>query len=217
VFLDDDCAPLPDWLRALSNARPHPEEMLGGATINALPRNPCAEASTVLVDYVCEYFLEASSPMRFFPSNNLAVSTQRFRELGGFDTGFPLPGGEDREFCYRWLQSGGRLRRAPDALVEHTHRLNPSSFWRQHFHYGRGAFLYHARGPLQNAMDVRPERFAFYAGLLCSPWRRARTGHACTVATLLAISQAATVAGFFYEGVRAAANSSSWRGPGVLP
>lgn len=217
VFLDDDCAPLPNWLRAFSNARPHPEEMLGGRTINALPRNCCAEASTVLVDYVCEYFLKASSPMRFFPSNNLVVSKKRFHELGGFDTSFPLAGGEDREFCYRWLQSGGRLRRAPNAVVEHAHRLNPSSFSRQHFHYGRGAFLYHARGRQQKAMGVRPEPFAFYAGLLRSPWRGARTGPAWVVATLLAISQAATVAGFFYESVRARANSRSWRAPAVLP
>ena len=128
VFLDDDCAPLPNWLRAFSGARPNQEEMLGGGTINALPRNRCAEASTVLVDYVCEYFLKASSPMRFLPSNNLVVSTKRFQELGGFDMSFPLAGGEDREFCYRWLQSGGRLRRAPNAVVEHAHRLNPSSF-----------------------------------------------------------------------------------------
>jgi GT2 family glycosyltransferase len=65
--------------------------------------------------------------MRFFPSNNLAVSKKRFHELGGFDTSFLLAGGEDREFCYRWLQSGGRLRRAPNAVVEHAHRLNPAS------------------------------------------------------------------------------------------
>ncbi len=207
VFLDDDCAPLPNWLRAFSGARPNQEEMLGGGTINALPRNRCAEASTVLVDYVCEYFLKASSPMRFFPSNNLVVSTKRFQELGGFDMSFPLAGGEDPEFCYRWLQSGGRLRRAPNAVVEHAHRLNPSSFWRQHFHYGRGAFLYHVRGPRQKAISVRPESFAFYAGLLCSPWRDARTGTAWVVATLLAISQAATMAGFIYESVRTAVDS----------
>ena len=217
VFLDDDCAPLPNWLCAFSNARPHPDEMLGGTTINALPRNRCAEASTVLVDYVCDYFLNISSPMRFFPTNNLVVSAKRFRELGGFDAGFPLAGGEDREFCYRWLQSGGRMRRAPNAVVEHTHPLNPSTFWRKHFHYGRGAFLFHHRGLRQKAMDVRLEPFAFYAGLLCSPWRSARTEPKWAVATLLAISQAATVAGFFYEGARTAANSGSRRAPVVLP
>jgi glycosyltransferase involved in cell wall biosynthesis len=213
VFLDDDCVPLPNWLSAFSDARPDPEEMVGGTTVNALPLNRCAEASTALVDYVCEYFLRVSSPMRFFPSNNLAVSKKRFHQLGGFDEGFPLAGGEDREFCYRWLQSGGRLSRAPNAVVEHTHRLNPSSFWRQHFHYGRGAFLYHSRMPRQRGMDFRPEPFAFYAGLLGSPWRRARTGPAWVVATLLAISQAATVSGFFYEGAHRAANSRLWRAP----
>ena len=41
--------------------------------------------------------------MRFLPSNNLAVSAKRFHEAGGFDAGFPLAGGEDREFCRRWL------------------------------------------------------------------------------------------------------------------
>ncbi|HTR39917.1 MAG TPA: glycosyltransferase [Bryobacteraceae bacterium] len=217
VFLDDDCAPRPNWLCAFSHARPHPEEMLGGATVNALPRNCCAEASTVLVDYVCEYFLNISSPMRFFTSNNLAVSKKGFRDLGGFDARFPLAGGEDREFCYRWLQAGGLLRRVPNAVVEHTHPLNPSTFWRKHFHYGRGAFLYHSRALRQKATDLRPEPFAFYAGLLGSPWRSPRTGHPMALATLLAISQAATVAGFFYEGARSAANSGSRRAPAVLP
>ena len=216
VFLDDDCAPLPGWLRAFSNARPRPEEILGGATVNALPRNRYAGASTVLVDYVCDYFLRRSSPMRFITSNNLAVCTKRFHELGGFDTGFPLAGGEDREFCRRWIQSGGRLRRIPDAIVEHTHELNLSSFWRQHFHYGRGAFLYHSRGPRQKGKDLLPEPFTFYSGLLHSPWRRARTVPPLIVAKLLAISQAATVAGFWYEAARRATKSGSRRAPPML-
>src|SRR5690349_1600870 len=50
VFTDDDCAPFPDWLKALENrvAR-EPDCLVGGATVNGYPNNIYATASQLLI------------------------------------------------------------------------------------------------------------------------------------------------------------------------
>jgi GT2 family glycosyltransferase len=199
VFLDDDCEPDPMWLSAFAAAAPSDEEALGGTTCNELCDNCYSVASQYLLDYVSEYFFTASSPFRFFTSNNLAVAAHRFHRLGGFDTRFPLAAAEDRELCSRWLERGGRLRYVPEAVVRHSHSLRLGSFLRQHFGYGRGAFTYHRLRAQQNSPRLKIQPVKFYADLLRFPWRKENGRTACVSSLLLGVSQAANALGFFYQ------------------
>ena len=143
------------------------------------------------------------------------MPADRFRALGGFDTGFPLAAGEDRELCDRWLRHGHRLLYAPEAVVFHAHALSPRRFWRQHFNYGRGAFHFHqARARAGGSGGrVRVEPPSFYLNLLRYPLARARGRRAAALTALLVVSQIANAAGYFRERAgRAAARRGAGAG-----
>jgi GT2 family glycosyltransferase len=214
AFTDDDCMPPPDWLRRLVEvSRGAPEAAVGGPTVTAFPNNTYAAASQEIVRLVYAYYNGGPAEPRFFASNNLAVPTERFRAVGGFDEHFSTA--EDREFCNRWLERGGQLAYAPDALVVHANRLTLGGFVRQHFGYGRGAHRFHRkRGRV--ASSVRRE-LGFYR-VLPRLMREGRTRP--DLIGLLAVWQLANMAGFAWEslaGLRRhgeAVAAESWRALG---
>ncbi|WP_231933166.1 glycosyltransferase family 2 protein [Geminocystis sp. NIES-3708] len=93
------------------------------------------------MDVVYSYYHQLGKTLRFFASNNFALSRFDFLDLGGFNESFYTS--EDQEFCDRWLQKGFDLKYVPSTLVYHDHYLTLDSFWRQHFNYGRGAFRFY--------------------------------------------------------------------------
>jgi glycosyltransferase involved in cell wall biosynthesis len=199
AFTDDDCLPHPYWLSELATAFVRtPDAVLGGRVLNGLASNLCSEASHQLVSYVVDYFLNKSAP--FFPSNNLALSRATFDAIGGFDVRFPLAAGEDRDLCAKCRRIGARLIPAPDALVEHRHPLDFAGFLRQHFNYGRGAFVCRRLSAARDAGDSRIEPLRFYIDLIRQPFRGAPPSRGrLRIAALLLASQVANAAGFFGE------------------
>jgi GT2 family glycosyltransferase len=203
AFTDDDCRPAPGWLDSLAGAHADtPEALLGGWTENALPENPYARVSQHLVSYLYGYYNERGGGASFFTSNNFAVPAEAFRRLGGFDTAFPLAAGEDREFCDRWREGGLPLRYVPEAVVHHEHAMALRGFWRQHFHYGRGAFHFHQARSSRGDGRIAPEPVRFYADLLRYPFVVSSGPSAVRDAVLMAVTQVANVLGYFYERAR---------------
>lgn len=107
AFTDDDCLPTPPWLQSYANA------IRSGAS-------------------VYEGLTEANGPLRrpfvVAPINlnggklwscNMMVAAQVFRELGGFDEGFPNAADEDTDFRERVLAAGYELHFVRDALIYH--------------------------------------------------------------------------------------------------
>lgn len=208
AFTDDDCMPDPEWLRRLAfRLDSCPDHMLGGRTVNALPDNPFATTSQLLVDYLYEYYSAAPGRQMFFTSNNLALPVASFRSLGGFDATFRRAGGEDREFCARWRQAALPLSYVPDAIVRHAHRMGWRGFWRQHFGYGRAAYQYHRRRA--QAMNERfgIEPWPFYWRLLWASYRRPDIRRKGLIALLLCLTQAANALGYLTALTRHAALS----------
>jgi glycosyltransferase involved in cell wall biosynthesis len=57
AFTDDDCTPAPQWLQALAkHFATSPDYAIGGQTHNALPANPYATASQLLISYLYAYY-----------------------------------------------------------------------------------------------------------------------------------------------------------------
>lgn len=199
VFTDDDCQPHANWLSALATQlEQQPLALVGGHTLNALPHNVFSTASQLLIDYLYDYYNSRRQPS-FFASNNFAMAAEQFRQLGGFDTAFPLAAGEDREFCDRWLQQGLPMAYAPEARVDHSHHLSLRRFWRQHFNYGRGAYCFHQVRARRAAAQVQVEPLEFYWRLLTYPLVRQPQLQGLLLSGLLLVSQVANVAGFFWE------------------
>jgi cellulose synthase/poly-beta-1,6-N-acetylglucosamine synthase-like glycosyltransferase len=199
AFTDDDCRPAPNWLNTLSaRFAAAPGSAVGGRTLNALSDNPYSSASQLLIDYLYSYYDADPGRARFLTSNNLAFPTEPFRSLGGFDVRWNHAGAEDRELCDRWRAAGHRMIYTPEVLVYHAHFLTLRTFWRQHFNYGRGAYLYHwsRAGRGKDRMKVEP--LTFYLRLLDYPFRQPRHTPRLTLLALLLVAQAANLTGFLW-------------------
>ena len=197
VFIDDDCAPAPEYLRAFADELAKaPESGLGGRTIGALEDDIYSMTSQLLVSYLFEYYNTDPEDARFFTSNNLALPKHLFDEIGGFDTRFPIAAAEDRDLCDRWVSRGFVLRFADEALTHHYHHMTLRRFWRQHHNYGRGAAAYHRGRRERNEGPVKLEPLRFYWGLLTYPYREGQA-RAFRMSMLMVVSQVANAWGFF--------------------
>lgn len=203
AFTDDDCSPATGWLSALEQAFvTAPDHMVGGLTLNCVDRNAYSEVSQALVSYLYEYYNDPGD-VRFLTSNNIALPARSFQRLGGFSARFPRAAAEDRDFCERWTQAGMSMTYAAEAIVEHHHVLDLPGFWRQHFNYGRGAHGFHRARASRGSGPLRVEPPRFYLGLVGYPLARERSARAFYCAALMALTQLANAAGFFYEAVSA--------------
>lgn len=122
AFTDDDCAPTPGWLAALTAAdgdvlhgpvAPHPDD----AHVDS------AFARTLSLPVEDDHF----------PAANLAVTRTLLDRVGGFDEA--LTGGEDTDLAWRCLEASGRRTWVDGALVHHAVRAasfpdHLASLWR---------------------------------------------------------------------------------------
>lgn len=204
AFTDDDCRPAPDWLKQLEAAsRSFPSDTaIGGRTINALDSDPYAAASQLLVDYLYENQQQRNQDRRrpsgaFFASNNVLFRREMFLRIGGFSDKFRHAAGEDREICNRWVAHGGTLEYAPEAVVLHYHSMGWKSYVRQHFTYGRGAYHYHRLKAGGTGSPLDEASLEFYQKILLYPF--GKSSRPTLISALLAVSQVANAAGFFFE------------------
>ena len=198
AFTDDDCQPAVDWLEKLAKCYiAAPDCAIGGRTLNKLPDNPFSTASQILIDFLYTYYNADPLQARFFASNNMALPSELFHKIGGFDTTFPRAGGEDREFCTRWLYHNFKMIYASEVLVRHSHSLTCCNFWKQHFNYGRGAFFFQLARARYGYDRSRMEPLSFYLNLMRAPFKLTKSPHAPLLAALLFLTQCANAAGYF--------------------
>jgi GT2 family glycosyltransferase len=197
TFTDDDCTPAPDWLQKLAEHFTEvPVRAIGGRILNALSKNLYSTTSQIIVDVAYAHYNANPNPTRFFASNNLTVPAGPFHAIGGFDATFKTA--EDRDICDRWQHHGFQMTYAPEVLIYHSHDLNLRTFWRQHYHYGRGAYRYHQARAQRGTGRFRPD-LKFYRRLFFIPFIQERGIQVLRVTILLIISQIANALGFFKE------------------
>jgi GT2 family glycosyltransferase len=126
------------------------------------------------------------------------MPADRFRAIGGFNTGFPRAAGEDRDFCDRWCRRGYGMTYASEVLVYHAHPLTLRGFWRQNFNYGLGASIFHAMRANQHHHPTR-EPLSFYLNLLRYPFAQNPSQRSLLLVALFGLSQCAITAGFLWE------------------
>lgn len=207
AFTDDDCLPDPRWVRALlARAEAHPDAMIAGAVVNALPENPYSSATQHISTYVADvYRRRPAGSDAFYTTSNLALPRARFEAIGGFSADFGLAAGEDYDLCHRFQHAGGAIVYAAEAVVEHQHHLGLRSFVRQHMTYGRGLLQFRLQRGRRSRSAPSAEPLGFYLGLLRYPFRVERGARAWGQLGLVALAQAATAAGGLAEARRAVA------------
>jgi GT2 family glycosyltransferase len=199
AFTDDDCMPDSGWLMTLaSEFRKWPSAMIGGCTENRLPQNLFSTASHSLILALYAYYNRDVHAANFFTSNNLAVPTAQFWDIGGFDESFPMAAAEDRELCDRWRDQALPAVYAPGAVVQHAHVMTVAVFFAQHFRYGRGAWHFQQRRAMRSE-ETPLEPLSFYKGLMTHPFAEQLGWRKLPVAALICLSQVANAAGFFWE------------------
>lgn len=202
AFVDDDCSPTPSWLGELAlTCRYRKDCLVGGRTVNVLEDNQFAHASQLLVNYLCGYYNCEPDGTTFLTSNNMAAPRRRFLEIGGMDERFPRAAAEDRDLCDRWRMRGWPVAFAPGAVVRHSHRMTLAGFLRQHFDYGRGAWLYHRLRRLRSGLPLRIEPASFYTNLAMHPFRQVDCRHRAQLCALMLLTQAANTTGFTVEAL----------------
>lgn len=136
AFIDDDCAPTPDWLQRLIAPFADADERLGAVGGRVLPEPPhnwvtrfCA--ATEYSSGVPPVFVNAATANACFRRSVLD-------DLGGFDEGFRHPGGDDPDLSERARAAGYRLEFVPDAIVHHAELETLGDFLGHMFHRGLG-------------------------------------------------------------------------------
>lgn len=126
LFTDDDCVPMPDWLEAMLSPFDDPQ-VVGAKGIYRTTQKRLA-ARFVQIEYEDRYRLMAGQPtIDFIDTYSAAFRRDRFLEMDGYDTSFPVACAEDIELSYRMSARGWKMKFVPSAIVYHTH---PDSFWR---------------------------------------------------------------------------------------
>jgi GT2 family glycosyltransferase len=202
VFTDDDCAPTPEWLKNIAaRLTSSPTCLVGGRTINALTKNIYSETSQALIDVIYARFNHDPANAQFLASNNMAMAAAQFHAVGGFDSSFLFA--EDRNFCDRWMRHGYRMAYAPEVVIHHRHNLTFRSLWRQHFNYGRGAFLFHHTNKRLGTKFQFDS--AFYLSIFRFPLTSEMGLRALQMEVLMAEIQMANAAGFFFQASKKSA------------
>ena len=202
AIIDDDCRTEPEWLSVVvRNLEAAPDVFFGGRTPNDLSKNVYTLASQTILDAVYAFYNSDEDDPRFFASNNIALGRDRFVEMGGFDTAFPLAAAEDRDFCDRWRFRGWPMRFLPDAVVMHAHSMSLRGFWRQQYNYGRGAFYYHRLRRRRKSGEIWEDTgmHLMLPKLMYAALAKMRLSTRIKVFLLLMVWQVANLCGFIRE------------------
>jgi len=126
LFTDDDCVPTPEWLAAM--IEPFKDPGVVGAKGIYRTRQRSLAARFVQIEYEDKYRRMSDLPqIDFIDTYSAGFRRDRFLEMNGFDTSFPVACAEDVELSYRMSARGWTMRFVPAAIVYHTH---PDTLWR---------------------------------------------------------------------------------------
>jgi GT2 family glycosyltransferase len=201
-FVDDDCAPEPQWLTELDAAFDAGATVVAGPTLAGHVGNPFSVASQVITNHLADWSRWGDGArFGFAPTSNVACLAHVHAAVP-FDERYTSAAGEDRAWCRRLAAAGEDMRWVPDARVRHLQDLTLASFIRQQFRYGRGAWRFHRdRGASERHAVGGPRAglgVGFYAALV-------RAGFRCRAAVggLVLAAQAITAAGLATEAISA--------------
>lgn len=125
LFTDDDCVPAPGWVATMAGA--FKDTNVVGVKGVYRTRQRRLVARFVQMEYEHKYRLMSHfSQIDFIDTYSAGFRRDRFLEMNGYDTSFPVACAEDVELSYRMSRRGWTMTFVPGAVVYHTH---PETVW----------------------------------------------------------------------------------------
>jgi cellulose synthase/poly-beta-1,6-N-acetylglucosamine synthase-like glycosyltransferase len=152
LLTDDDCVPLPGWIEAM--VKPFGDPDVVGAKGIYRSRQKALIARFVQIEYEDRYRLMANlETIDFIDTYSAAFRRERFLEMGGYDTSFPVACAEDVELSYRMSSRGWKMKFAPEAIVYHTHPDKLSSYLKKKYKFAFWRVLAVRKNPSKAIKD----------------------------------------------------------------
>jgi glycosyltransferase involved in cell wall biosynthesis len=152
LFTDDDCVPMPDWLDAMLVPFTDPE-VVGAKGVYRTHQRGLA-ARFVQIEYEDKYHLMARLPdIDFIDTYSAGFRRDRFLEMSGYDTSFPVACAEDIELSYRMSARGWKMKFVPYAVVYHTHPDTISRYLKKKYKFAFWRVLAVRKNPSKGVKD----------------------------------------------------------------
>jgi cellulose synthase/poly-beta-1,6-N-acetylglucosamine synthase-like glycosyltransferase len=152
LFTDDDCVPLPNWLDAM--LKPFADQEVVGAKGVYRTRQKSLVARFVQIEYEDRYRLMAGfSYIDFVDTYSAAFRRERFLQMAGYDTSFPVACAEDVELSYRMSARGWKMKFVPEAVVYHTHPDTLSRYLKKKYKFAYWRVLAVRKNPAKAVKD----------------------------------------------------------------
>lgn len=152
LFTDDDCVPMPDWLHAMLEPFQDPEVVGVKGVYRTHQRSPIARF--VQIEYEDRYRRMAGLDcIDFIDTYSAAFSRDRFLEMTGYDTSFPVACAEDIELSYRMSARGWKMKFVPAAIVYHTHPDTLSRYLKKKYKFAFWRVLAVRKNPSKVVKD----------------------------------------------------------------
>ncbi len=149
VFTDSDCRVHEKWLENINAYFLNQE-------VDAIMGKLVLMQSTFLGDSISALGFPAGGAIGFdkiwkvdengytesLSTCNCALRKDVFREVGGFDTSFPFPGGEDSLLAYDLLRRGHKIKYCPDVIAFHEARNSLADFIKWQFKRGISSYIF---------------------------------------------------------------------------
>jgi glycosyltransferase involved in cell wall biosynthesis len=152
LFTDDDCVPMPDWLNAMLKPFDDPNVVAAKGIYRTHQRSLAARF--VQVEYEDKYRIMAALPnIDFVDTYSAGYLRERFLEMSGYDTSFPVACAEDVELSYRMSAQGWLMKFAPAAIVYHAHPATLVGYLKKKYKFAYWRVLAVRKNPSKGVRD----------------------------------------------------------------
>lgn len=152
LFTDDDCVPRPDWLTAMTEPFKDPSVVGVKGVYRTHQRRLVARF--VQIEYEDKYRLMSDvRQIDFIDTYSAGFRRDRFLEMNGYDTSFPMACAEDVELSYRMSSRGWTMKFVPAAIVYHTHPDTLSRYLQKKYKFAFWRMLAVRKNPSKTLKD----------------------------------------------------------------
>ena len=134
-FTDSDCRPQANWVSLMI---PHFSSPKNGVVAGSygIANTGSLLARCVHHEIMFRHHELMPTEPRVFGSYNFAIRKTLFDKIGGFNTAYRYPSGEDNDLSYKVIADGSKICFVRSALVDHIHPEQPGRYLREQYRHG---------------------------------------------------------------------------------